>query len=56
VFGIEEVNMAELKTIASSLSNHVYMMSEFRHFAQFARKLHGGESSKEKHQKSRNLP
>lgn len=49
MFGVEEVNMAELKTIASSLSNHVFMMSAFRQFAQFARKLHGGESAKKKH-------
>lgn len=49
MFGVEEVNMAELKTIASSLSNHVFMMSEFRQFARFAKKLHGGESSKKKH-------
>lgn len=43
VFGVEELNMAELKSIASSIPNRVFIMSSFRHFAHFARRIHGGK-------------
>lgn len=42
-FGVEELNVPELKSVASSVQNHVFVMSTFRQFARFAQKIHGGK-------------
>lgn len=44
-FSIADANKVELESIASRLPAHVYRLSTFSLFAEFARSLHGGLSA-----------
>lgn len=43
-FGVAEANTAELRSISSKLPGHLFTMTTFNKFQQFAKSLHGGKS------------
>ena len=45
VFGVENAYVPELRSMASNLDNHVFMIPTFSLFEEFARSLHGGKFS-----------
>jgi len=42
-FGVADANPAELRSIASNLPGHLFTMSTFKLFEQFAKSIHGGQ-------------